>query len=182
MSNFDPGPLAEVTVDRRDDRSALVFTREVGHRPDEVWSALTDPDRLREWAPYTTDRDLDGLGPATLIMVDRDTREEFATTVEIADRPSVLQYSWGDDVLRWELAPTDGGRTRLTLHHTVAGPDWVPKVAAGWQICLAVAERLLDGDPVGPIVGEDAMAHGWQDLHDAYAARLGTTTSGATEP
>jgi len=180
MRPFDPGPLADVAVDRHDDRWTVVFTREIGHPPEEVWSAITDPDRLREWAPYTTDRNLDRAGPATLIMVDGETREESATTVEIADRPDVLQYSWGSDVLRWELAPIAGGRTRLTLRHTVGSPDWMPKVAAGWHLCLAVAERLLDGDPVGPIVGQDAMNHAWQDLHDAYAARLGTT-SGATE-
>ena len=180
MRPFDPGPLADATVDRSDDGWTLVFTREIGHPPGEVWSAITDPDRLRDWAPYTTDRDLDRTGPATLIMVDGETREEFATTVEVAERPDVLQYSWGSDVLRWELAPIDGGRTRLTLRHTVGGPDWLPKVAAGWHLCLAVAERVLDGDPVGPIVGQDAMAHGWQELHDAYAARLGTTPA-ATE-
>ena len=48
----------------------------------------------------------------------------------------------------------------------------VPKVAAGWHICLVVAERLLDGHPIGPIVGENAMRFGWQALHDAYAERL----------
>ena len=39
---------------------------------------------------------------------------------------------------------------------------------------LDVAERLLDGDPVGPIRGEDAKNYGWDRLHDAYAETLGT--------
>jgi hypothetical protein len=56
----------------------------------------------------------------------------------------------------------------------VKGPDWVAKVAAGWHLCLVVADQLLSGDPVGPIVGEEAMQFGWQDLHDRYAAELGT--------
>jgi hypothetical protein len=45
-------------------------------------------------------------------------------------------------------------------------------VAAGWHLCLDVAERMLDGEPIGPIRGQDAMNHGWQELHDAYAERL----------
>ncbi len=61
----------------------------------------------------------------------------------------------------------------MTLRHTVSDLDWVPKVAAGWHICLAVAARLLDGDPAAPIVGEKARNHGWDDLHDAYAEELG---------
>ena len=48
-----------------------------------------------------------------------------------------------------------------------------PKVAAGWHLCLVVAERLLDGEPIEPIVGEQAREYGWDDLHDAYAQRLG---------
>jgi hypothetical protein len=47
-----------------------------------------------------------------------------------------------------------------------------PKAAAGWHLCLDVAERLLDGDDVEPIRGQEAMAHGWQELHDQYAERL----------
>jgi hypothetical protein len=49
----------------------------------------------------------------------------------------------------------------------------VPKVAAGWHLCLLVAEHLLDGQPIGPIRGTDARNYGWDELHDAYAAKLG---------
>ena len=48
----------------------------------------------------------------------------------------------------------------------------MPKVAAGWHLCLVVAERLLDGDPVGPVTGEAAKDHGWAALRDGYADRL----------
>ena len=88
-----------------------------------------------------------------------------------AEPPSLLEYTWGTDVLRWELAPAGAG-TELTLRHTVAGADWLPKAAAGWHLCLAVAERLLDGDPIDPIRGQAAMDFGWQALNDAYAAEL----------
>lgn len=70
------------------------------------------------------------------------------------------------------LAPVPGG-TRLTLRHTPADRDWAAKVAAGWHICLAVADRLPGGDPVGPIVGQNARNYGWDDLSEAYAKRLG---------
>ena len=32
--------------------------------------------------------------------------------------------------------------------------SWLSKVAAGWHICLDVAERQLAGDPVGRIVAD----------------------------
>jgi hypothetical protein len=46
------------------------------------------------------------------------------------------------------------------------------KVAAGWHLCLLVAERLLAGSPMPPIRGQDALNYGWSALADAYAAAL----------
>ena len=105
-------------------------------------------------------------------MIDGDVAEDLPASVRRAEPPTLLEYTWGTDLLRWTLEPVDAG-TRLTLEHTLADRDWVPKVAAGWHLCLDVAERLLDGDPVGPIRGEDAKNYGWDRLHDAYAETLG---------
>jgi uncharacterized protein YndB with AHSA1/START domain len=127
-----------------------------------VWAALTDPAQLREWSPYTADRNLGTVG---------DRSEELAGSVTYAERATLLEYTLGTDLVRWELSATDAG-TRLTLRHTVEDRDWVPKVAAGWHICLVVAQHLLDGHPIGPIVGENARNYGWDALHDAYAEEL----------
>ena len=85
--------------------------------------------------------------------------------------PTLLEYTWGKDQLRWELTERDGG-TRLTLRHRAQGPEWLPKVAAGWHICLDVADRLLDGDRLGAIRGQEALEYGWTELNDAYRADL----------
>jgi len=169
---FEPGPLAEVAIHATADGWTLVFVRDLRHPPEKVWAALTEPAQLREWAPYTADRDLSSLGEATLTMIDGEVTEDLPASVLRTEPPTLLEYTWGDGVVRWELVPTESG-TRLSLQHTVSGRDWVPKVAAGWHICLVVAEHLLDGEPIGPIRGENAMNYGWQELHDAYAERLG---------
>jgi uncharacterized protein YndB with AHSA1/START domain len=165
---------ADVSHHAEGDRWTLVFVRDLRHPPQRVWTALTEPEELRAWAPFLPDRSLARPGEAKLAMFEDATvlGEETPASVTRAEAPSLLEYCWGDDVLRWELEPRGEG-TRLTLSHTVAGEDWVPKVAAGWHLCLDVAERLLDGDPVAPIRGEEAMEHGWHELHDAYAERLG---------
>ena len=169
--SFEPGPLAEVERRTAGNRSTLVFVRHLRHSPSKVWAALTDPAQLRQWAPFSTNRDLDHLGEATLTMSDGETTQELAAQVTRCEPPTLLEYTWGDDILRWHLEAAELG-TRLTLHHTTDDPTMVPKAAAGWHICLVVAERLLDGHPLGPIVGSDAMNHGWQALHDAYHAAM----------
>ena len=155
------------------DGSTLVFVRHLGHEPKKVWAALTDPDQLAQWSPFTASRDLGSTGDATLTMIDSDQHVDLPASVRRAEEPTVLEYTWGGDVLVWQLDPVDGG-TRVTLRHTVEDPDFVAKAAAGWHLCVDVLEHLLDGDPVPPIRGADAMNHGWQELHDRYAEQLGS--------
>jgi uncharacterized protein YndB with AHSA1/START domain len=177
---FDPGPLAAVECHADGARWTLVFVRDFAHPREKVWAALTDPAQLGAWAPYTSDRDLGRTGPATLTMSDGSTSEVAPATVRVADAPALLEYTWGDDVLQWRL-DSRGGGTRLTLRHTVERHEWVPRVAAGWHLCLVVADRMLAGDPIPRIVGEQARDYGWERLHDEYGAQLGITGTGWPE-
>jgi uncharacterized protein YndB with AHSA1/START domain len=164
---FEPGPLAEVQSRHDDDGWTLEFAIDLPHPPQEVWNALTDPAQLVSWAPFTADRSLACTGDAVLTMIDGETAVELPIEVQRAERPTRLEYTWGADRLRWELAPAGAG-TRLILRHTVAGPDQLAKVAAGWHLCLLVARRLLDGAPMAPIRGKGAMNFGWRELNDEY--------------
>jgi uncharacterized protein YndB with AHSA1/START domain len=172
-ADYKPGPLADASAERAaDDRWTLVFVRDLHHPREKVWGALVEPGQLREWAPFVPDRDLGGAGPATFTMLGGEEAESSPGEVLRAEPPALLIYDWGGDLVRWELEPTGEG-TRLTLRHTVRDRGFAPMVAAGWHICLDVAELLLDGDPIGPIVGDEAKEFGWEDLRDGYARRLG---------
>ena len=49
--------------------------------------------------------------------------------------------------------------------------------AAGWHVCFDVLERLLAGQPIGRIVGADALNFGgWQRLNAEYAKQFGIET------
>jgi len=174
-TNFDAGPLAAVSSHENADGTwTVTFVRELSHPPERVWNALVRVDEVSKWAPFEPDRDLDSTGPAVLTMIDGDLREAMPSEVSAVDSPTRLAYTWGDDALVWELCPTSSG-TQLTLRHTVQGKDWMPKVAAGWHLCLVVADCVLAGEAVQPIVGGNAMRFGWQELHDQYASVLGVT-------
>ena len=66
----------------------------------------------------------------------------------------MLEYSWGDFDMRWELEAAGGG-TRLTLWTNI-GRRFIAMGAAGWHICFDVLDRLLSGTPIGRIVGPEA--------------------------
>ena len=94
------------------------------------------------------------------------------TTVTRADAPRMLEYNWGDKDIRWELEAFGDG-TRLTLWHNI-DRNFISMGAAGWHICFDVLERLLAGQPIGRIVGPEAMKFGgWQRLNAEYAKQFG---------
>jgi uncharacterized protein YndB with AHSA1/START domain len=168
---YRPSALAKASVERDGERWTLVFVRELRHAPASVWRALTAPDALREWAPFDADRDMAKPGAVTLTMAGEGESETFACTIRRAEENRVLEHTWDEDVLRWELEPIDGG-TRLTLRHSTPDRSMTPKTAAGWHICLDVMERWLSNEPVGRVVGPDAKEHGWPELNAKYEQRF----------
>lgn len=177
--DYQPGAAADAEV-RQEGRWTLVFVRELRHPPSKVWVALTDPEHLREWAPFDAERALGSTGTVKLTMVGGPSEEPFDSEVRQAEAPHVLEYTMGPDVVRWELEAIESG-TRLTLRHTVQDRTWLPKVAAGWHICLDVAERALDGHPIGRIVAGEAKRFGWERLNAEYAESFGVENTGWPE-
>lgn len=177
---FQPTPVGSAEVSEADGRWTLVMTRRLHHPPAKVWRSLTEPAELAQWAPFDANRDLGTTGPASLSMVGGPEPEVLPSVVRQADPPRLLEYTWGEDVLGWELEETPTG-TLLSLRHQVEAPSWLSSVAAGWHLCLDVAERALAGRPVGRIVAGAAKRHGWERLNADYAARFGVEPSGWPE-
>jgi uncharacterized protein YndB with AHSA1/START domain len=169
---YSPGPAGGAQVRKDGETWTLILVRDLLHPRETVWQALTDPEHLREWAPFHADGNL-GVAGATvnLTMVGAPTPQAFATTVTRADAPAVLEYDWGGHPLRWELDAVAGG-TRLTLWLNI-GRRFISMGAAGWHICLDVLDHLLSGTPIGRIVGGEAMQFGWPRLNAEYARQFG---------
>ncbi len=168
---YTPGAAAGARVRKEGDKWTLVLVRELRHSPTKVWQALTDPAQLREWAPFDADRNLDSTGPVKLSTVGTPSPQVSETRVTRAEAPKLLEYSWGESDMRWELEPLDNG-TRLTLWHNI-NRKFIAMGAAGWHICFDVLDRHLAGEPIGRIVAGDAMKfEGWQRLHSEYAKQF----------
>src|SRR5262245_6663328 len=174
--NYLPGPAAGAEVQKDGEKWTLILVRERRHPPAMVWQALTDPAHLSEWAPFEADRNLAAVGPVKLSTVGTPTPQVSETTVKRAEASRLLEYGWGGNDLRWELEPLGSG-TRLTLWHSI-DRRFISWGAAGWHICFDVLERLLAGEPIGRIVGGEAMKFDWQRLNTEYAKQFGVETPG----
>jgi activator of Hsp90 ATPase-like protein len=167
---YAPGPASGAQVRKDGEKWTLILVRELRHPPEKVWRAITEPAHLREWAPFEVDRSLGTVG-TTVNLTWVGTAQVSETRVTRADAPKVLEFH----DIRWELEALGSG-TRLTLWHSI-DRRFIAWGAAGWHICFYVLERLLVGEPIGRIVGTDAMKFGgWQRLNAEYAKQFGIET------
>lgn len=171
-ADYEPGSADGAEIRRDGGRWTLLVVRSLRHPPAAVWEALTDPSQLREWAPFDADRSLAQTGPVTLTTVGAPEGSEGKVTR--AEAPRLLEYTWGQFEMRWELEAAGDG-TRLTLWQNI-DRRYIAWGAAGWHVCFDVLEHLLRAEPMGRIVGPEAMKlSGWQRLSAEYAAKFDST-------
>src|SRR5947207_10116742 len=152
---YAPGPASGAEVRKDGEKWTLVLVRDLPHPPAKVWKALTDPEHLREWAPFDSDRNLGTVGTANLSTVGAPAPHVTETHVKRADAPRALEYSWGGNDIRWELEPLGGGGTRLTLWHDI-DRNFISVGGAGWHIRFHVLARPLAGQAIGRLAGPAA--------------------------
>lgn len=172
-SAYSPGPASGARIHKEGDKWTLVLVRDLKHPPAKVWTAITEPEHLKAWAPFDADRSLGSVGDVKLTTVNAPQPMSSETKIRRADAPKLLEYSWGDQELRWELEPIGATGTRLTLWHNI-NKTFIAMGAAGWHICFDVMDRFIAGEPIGRMVGPATMQfEGWQRLHVEYAKQFG---------
>lgn len=140
-----------------DGRVALVFERRLSHPPGKVWRALTETEHLREWFPVVVGTDLAPNATVTFELTaeakarsglnGRDAVSEGVVTV--FEPPRVLEYTWGAEVVRWELEPdSDGCRLVFTdvFDADLSQPDHrdgAAGAAAGWHVSIDLFDAYL---------------------------------------
>ncbi|MFI6997484.1 SRPBCC domain-containing protein [Nocardia sp. NPDC050175] len=138
-------------------RPAVRLERELVDPPAVVWRAITEREQLRAWFPC--DVDVAGgvweVGAAIAFRFGEEMSDMTLTgEVFVVDEPKVLVFSWGEERLRFELAPHGSG-THLVLIDELPA-DAAARNAAGWDECLDRLAGLEPGD--------------WKARFDTYAA------------
>jgi uncharacterized protein YndB with AHSA1/START domain len=148
-------------LEQAGDRWQLHFTRRLPHPPEKVWRALTEPEHLKEWFP----NDIEGERKegATLRHVFRnDEAPDMGGEMVVYDPPSMLEFTWGEDTLRFELQ-ADGDGTVLNLVDVLEDVGKGARDGAGWHVCLDALEQHMRGEPTRT---QDMDV--WRPVHDAY--------------
>jgi uncharacterized protein YndB with AHSA1/START domain len=140
-------------------RPAVRLERHLPDPPSLVWQAITDREQLRSWFPCDVAVAGGKWEPGVSITFGfpADVADMTITGEVLAvDEPKMLAYTWGEEVLRFELHPEDGGTRLVLIDELPAGS--AARNAAGWEVCL---DRLAGIQP-----SDDA----WRPLFEAYRA------------
>jgi uncharacterized protein YndB with AHSA1/START domain len=157
---MDRGSYLEI-----DGRPAVRFEREYPHPVERVWAAVTTSADLVHWFPSPVRIEPHAGGQ---VSFGEDPYTGPATgTVLTFEPPRRLAFTWGEDELRLELAPTAAG-CRLTFVNVLAERDTAARNASGWDICLGELDKLLSAVASEGPHSDDAAP--FQPIYDGYVA------------
>jgi uncharacterized protein YndB with AHSA1/START domain len=147
-------------------RPAVRLERHLADPPAVVWQAITDREQLRSWFPcdvvvadgeWVVGAAITFLFPAAVIDM------TLTGEVLVADEPTALAFTWGEETLRFELSP-EGDGTRLVLIDELPAGS-AARNAAGWEDCL---DHLAGRQPE-----PDAWKQRFAVYSDAFEPTLG---------
>ena len=153
--------MTEATLHPDGQKASVRLERTLSDPPEVVWRAITNRDELRSWFPC--DVDVVGgtwrVGAAIVFRFSPAFDMTLDGEVLAVDEPRLLSYSWGENILRFELV-AEGTGTRMVLTDDLP-TGHAARNAAGWEECLA----RLDGRSAAP-------EGSWNDAFERYASEF----------
>lgn len=139
-------------VTRLDDgRQRLEFRRSWPDPIEDVWAALTEPDRMVRWiGTFDGERAVGATGTFTMTHENEPVGEPM--TIVVCDPPRRLAVEWvqeDSDAWRVDLElSVEGGRTVLRFVQVFGADADVTEFALGWHWYLEKFGAEVDGSPV----------------------------------
>ncbi len=140
-------PRGAVVADR--DGTYLRFARDLPFPLDDVWSALTAPERLARWFGQLTGDP--GSGRVEILMTAEDGAEPDPVDVHECSAPHRLRITLRSEDGDWplELTLTEAeGATRLVFLHRLGASGDAGCLGPGWELYLDRLAAVLAGAPV----------------------------------
>jgi uncharacterized protein YndB with AHSA1/START domain len=149
----DSTAVYDGVMERTADGGVIRFERHLPYSVDDVWDAITSPDRLADWwLPFDADITVDLRAGGDMVFAGRgEDAPTMSFEIYRVDPPVLLEHAHADpgSFMRWELEPTDTGCV-LRLSHFVSEPDVAVAncYVVGLHTSLSRLVPCLDGKPV----------------------------------
>jgi uncharacterized protein YndB with AHSA1/START domain len=153
-SENQASPPGTLTFDG--DYATITFSRRIGHPPEDVWSAITDPEELQGW--YMTRATISGGRDGRIDFVSGPSQFHVTGRILSWDPPHLFEHEWNvaprpelpsgeESIVRWELA-RDGHETLMTFTFRRLSRGTALGFAPGFHAFLDRLETQLDGRSV----------------------------------
>ncbi len=158
-------PTATGTYDQIDGSPVVRFERTFPHAANQVWAAISDPERLAKWFPTTVEFEELRAGAPITFRFEEDRYPAMSGAFREVSPPRRLAFTWGDDVLTFELEERDGGTAcRLSFSVVLDSADKAARDAAGWDDCLDMLDAVVSGEASE----RPRKSESWKARYDAY--------------
>jgi uncharacterized protein YndB with AHSA1/START domain len=157
--------LHDGTIEHTATGGVIRFERRLEYGVNDVWDAITNPQRLAEWwLPFEADItiDLRTGGEMTFVGTGKEPLELTCTILRV-DPPTLLEHTHVDpgSIMRWELDPVDAGCV-LRLSHFVS--DVPAAVEKGYVVGLHTSLSRL-----APCLAGEPRPWDWDEFAEAQA-------------
>jgi uncharacterized protein YndB with AHSA1/START domain len=88
--------------------TVLCFERRLAHSPEKVWRALTEDAELRAWFPANVEGPRREGGELRFDDPEGRARPQPGK-IAVFSPPRTLEYTWGNQTLRWDITPNEDG-------------------------------------------------------------------------
>jgi uncharacterized protein YndB with AHSA1/START domain len=130
-------------IEKQNNEYLVQFDRHFPFTIEEVWSVLTDNNKLKKWMSNLQIEDLRIGGIIKFDMMD-------GTFINIdileCQMNSVLEFTWDKDRVRFEIHKKENGSLLLLKEFIHKLTDHTAKDIAGWHICLDLFSSVLEGE------------------------------------
>jgi uncharacterized protein YndB with AHSA1/START domain len=158
----------------RGEHEVLVLTRRFDAPVEDVWAAVTEPDRLARWIGTWDGDPVDGF-VGFRMTAEAEDAAAMRMWIDACDPPRRLEVHSSTSDGGWYLAldlEESDGVTTLDFSQRMTDPDLAANVGPGWDYYL---DRLVAAETGGDVAGID-----FGDYHPAdsdYYRGLFSTTS-----
>ncbi|MDR6999933.1 SRPBCC family protein [Neobacillus niacini] len=144
------------------------YERHWEHSVQEVWAWLTENNKLSQWFPELHVEELHEGGTIRFKMPNGTFDKLTITELKMN---SVLELTWWDNTMRFELDPETHGCLLVLTEEIKEITDHTPKDLAGWHMCLEVILALLDGRTI------ESRTEEWKIWYEKYIHAVNEFTS-----
>jgi uncharacterized protein YndB with AHSA1/START domain len=127
--------MSKATLLAAGSRPVLRFERHLSGSVETVWQAATDPDEMRAWFPTRIEIDEWKVGAKLTHHFDEHAIGPLPGAVIEWDPPHRVSFTWGEDMITFELTAAPDGGTVFVLTEELRAAH-AARNAAGWETCL----------------------------------------------